>query len=190
MNGTVVNYGYRPNVAIVLFNKNSKVLWARRISHDGWQFPQGGVDQDESSTAAALRELEEELGVKPSKVRLIGSTKQWFKYDIPSRLVRIRNSKTLKGQKQRWFLFEFLGADSDVCLDASTLPEFDDWKWVDYWVPVEQVVNFKKDVYRQALEVLEPLFLDHQLDQYRQKAPQYVETNHMAPELLQPNRRV
>lgn len=147
---------YRANVALVLCNRRAQVLWARRIRHDGWQFPQGGVDSDETSDEAAYRELEEELGLKPTHVRLIGSTKTWFKYDIPNRYARYRNQYVFRGQKQKWFLFEFVGNESDFCLNCTSHPEFDAWKWVDYWTPPDRVISFKKAVYREALKELEP----------------------------------
>ncbi len=148
---------YRPNVAIVLCNKHAQVLWARRMRHDGWQFPQGGVAPNETSHEAAYRELEEELGLKRQHVRLIGSTKEWFTYDIPEQFLRNRYRQGLRGQRQKWFLFEFTGDNSDFCLDCTPHPEFDDWKWIDYWDSVDRVVNFKRAVYRQALTELEPL---------------------------------
>ncbi len=150
--------GYRPNVAIVLCNHKSQVLWARSVRHDGWQFPQGGVCSNETSHQAVYRELEEELGLKPHHVRLIASTEDWLKYDIPHHYSSNRfrpNSTRLKGQIQKWFLFKFLGEESDFCLDANIKPEFNDWKWVDYWSAVERVIEFKQDVYRVALGELE-----------------------------------
>lgn len=147
---------YRANVAIVICNDQAQVLWARRIGHDGWQFPQGGIDDDESTIDAVYREMEEELGLKPTHVRLIGSTKDWLKYDIPEKYVRIRSKRKLKGQMQKWFMFKFIGDESDFCLDCSTHPEFDDWKWVNYWTPAHRVISFKRDVYRKALAELEP----------------------------------
>ena len=148
---------YRRNVAIVICNSTAQVLWARRISHDGWQFPQGGIDPDETPDEAVYRELEEELGLKSCHVKLLGSTKTWFKYDIPNRFNHDRLRRNFRGQEQKWFLFQFLGSDSDFCLDCSSRPEFDDWKWVDYWIPADQVVDFKRAVYREALIELEPL---------------------------------
>ena len=150
--------GYRPNVAIVLCNQDTQVLWARRINHDGWQFPQGGVHSNETSREAAYRELDEELGLKSHHVRLIGSTDNWLKYDIPNRYNcsnRYRSNSKFKGQIQKWFLFEFLGEESDFCLNCTSEPEFDDWKWVDYWYPAEWVIEFKQNVYRTALAELE-----------------------------------
>ncbi|MDE0309646.1 MAG: RNA pyrophosphohydrolase [Acidiferrobacterales bacterium] len=147
---------YRPNVAIVLCNKQAQVLWARRTRRDGWQFPQGGIAPNETSDEAAYRELEEELGLKRCHVRLIGSTNQWFQYDIPRKYLRNRYLSRFRGQTQKWFLFEFIGKESDFCLDCSSHPEFDDWKWVDYRSAADRVVSFKQAVYRDALAELEP----------------------------------
>jgi len=149
-------HDYRANVAIVLCNEFAQVLWARRIDHHGWQFPQGGVGENESTLDAVYREMQEELGLKSSHVELIGATKDWLTYDIPRRFVRVRSERRLKGQKQKWFMFKFIGNESDFCLDCSEYPEFDDWQWVDYWTPADRVISFKRDVYRRALTELEP----------------------------------
>ncbi len=147
---------YRANVAIVLCNGRSQVLWARRIRHDGWQFPQGGVDPGETTREAAYRELEEELGLCASHVQLIATTKNWFKYDVPKRYVRMNSNQLFRGQVQKWYLFRFLGKDSDLKLDTTSSPEFDAWKWVDYWDCANFVISFKQHVYRLALTELEP----------------------------------
>ncbi len=152
-------FAYRANVAIVLCNDRAQVLWARRVGRDGWQFPQGGVDADESILEAVYREMDEELGLKPEHVELLGSTKDWLTYEIPRRYVRVRSRNRIKGQKQKWFMFKFLGDESDFCLDCSGHPEFDDWKWVSYWTPADRVISFKRDVYIKALTELEP-FVD------------------------------
>ena len=147
--------GYRKNVGIVVCNDHRQVLWARRIRHDGWQFPQGGVKPDESAREAALRELEEEVGLTERDVRLLGATENWLHYDVPYRH-RLRG---FRGQKQRWFLFKLTAPDSSVRLDLSDAPEFDHWRWVDYWLPPRQIVRFKRQVYERALSELEQ-FLD------------------------------
>ena len=147
--------GYRPNVGIVLFNNLGQVLWARRTRHDGWQFPQGGVEQGETIEQAAYRELFEEVGLRPQNVQLVGRTRQWLRYDVPGKL-RSRRT-TFRGQKQMWFLMRMLAADDKICLDHSAVPEFDYWQWVDYWLPVKQVVAFKRTVYETALSELQPL---------------------------------
>lgn len=153
--------GYRKNVGIIVCNGQSQVLWARRIRHDGWQFPQGGVEPRESARDAAYRELYEEVGLNPQDVRLLGATDKWLRYDVPyaPKSHYFRRSRSFRGQKQRWFLFHLLAEETHVRLDASDNPEFDHWTWVDYWRPVQQIVDFKRSVYRRALTELEPLLL-------------------------------
>ena len=149
--------GYRPNVAIVVHNCSGQVLWARRSQRDGWQFPQGGVERDETAEQAAFRELYEEVGLEPEHVRLVGRTQAWLKYEVPFGAKRTSRRPTqFKGQKQLWFLFQMLGHDSDVCLNRVSRPEFDSWRWVDYWDPVDKIVAFKRHVYILALTELEP----------------------------------
>ena len=151
--------GYRKNVGIIVCNRRGQVLWARRVGHDGWQFPQGGIEPYESPRQAAFRELHEEIGLSAGDVRLLGNTENWLRYEVPyaTRMHRHRRARSFRGQKQRWFLFQLLVGDSQVRLDMSSVPEFDRWQWVDYWRPLEQIVEFKRGVYAQALTELEPL---------------------------------
>ena len=152
--------GYRPNVGIVLCNQRNQVLWARRYGRDGWQFPQGGIASHETPEQAMYRELYEEIGLTPKQVELIGCTREWLHYDIPAPHRRFVGGRRFKGQKQRWFLLRMLGPDTDVRLDRGNKPEFDAWKWVDYWRPLDQVIAFKRKVYLQALAELEPLLFE------------------------------
>ena len=149
--------GYRPNVGIILCNADCQVLWACRSSGDGWQFPQGGVETNETIIQAAFRELHEEVGLSRQHVRLVGHTKKWLHYDLPDKFVRTRNSRVIKGQKQVWFLFQMLGEDKDVSLVEADYPEFSSWQWVDYWQPLKEIIVFKREVYKLALQELEPL---------------------------------
>jgi len=146
--------GYRPNVGIIVGNSRGQVLWARRARLDGWQFPQGGIEAEETSEQAAYRELHEEVGLQQSDVRLLACTEQWLRYDLPRRY--LRHGSSFRGQKQRWYLFEMLAKDQCVNLAIYHTPEFDAWRWVDYWVPLEHIIGFKRHVYRQALTELEP----------------------------------
>ena len=150
--------GYRPNVGIILCNGDGQVLWARRRRHDGWQFPQGGVEKGESIIDAVYRELYEEVGLLPAHVEVIGCTQQWLRYDVPRPYVR-SSGISFRGQKQMWYLLRMLADDTEVCLDHSEQPEFDKWRWVDYWLPLEQIVPFKRTVYRRALTELEPMLV-------------------------------
>lgn len=149
--------GYRPNVGIVLLNADDRVFWARRIKHDGWQFPQGGVHGDESVEQALFRELYEELGLRAEHVQVIGRTQGWLRYDLPEQYRGRGRGRQVRGQKQVWFLLRLIGRESDIRLDAGARPEFDDWRWVDYWSPLRRVVGFKRQVYRRALAELAPL---------------------------------
>ena len=147
--------GYRPNVGIIVANQAGQVLWARRCGQDAWQFPQGGINSGESAEDALYRELDEEVGLQPEQVKIIGSTHGWLRYRLPKRLLR-NNSKSFIGQKQKWYLLKMLAEDDAVCFDHSDTPEFDFWNWVSYWYPLGQVVPFKKDVYRRAMKELAP----------------------------------
>jgi putative (di)nucleoside polyphosphate hydrolase len=153
--------GYRPNVGIVIANGRGEVLWARRASRDGWQFPQGGVRRSETPEQALFRELYEEVGLSPEQVRVIGRTRQWLHYDLPARYLRNNcRNRPFRGQKQLWYLLLMLGGDDDVCLHNCARPEFDDWRWVEYWTPLERIVEFKRQVYESALTELWPLARD------------------------------
>lgn len=147
--------GYRSNVGIILSNQQGAVLWARRMGQDAWQFPQGGIDADEDAEQAMYRELWEEIGLQPKDVEILASTSSWLRYKLPRRMVRQNCSPVCIGQKQRWFLLKLTSAEKRLNLKATGKPEFDQWKWVDYWYPIENVVYFKKRVYRCALQQLE-----------------------------------
>ncbi|WP_372716325.1 RNA pyrophosphohydrolase [Immundisolibacter sp.] len=145
--------GFRANVGIVLVNHAGQVFWARRIGQNAWQFPQGGIKQHEQPEQALFRELHEEVGLAPDEVELLGSTSGWLRYLIPRRYLR-RDRPPCIGQKQLWYLLRLSANEDRIRLDASGLPEFDAWRWVDYWTPLEHIVNFKREVYRHALEEL------------------------------------
>ncbi|MFW6093050.1 MAG: RNA pyrophosphohydrolase [Pseudomonadota bacterium] len=149
--------GFRPNVGIVLSNDLGQVLWARRVGgHDAWQFPQGGINEDESLEEALYRELHEEVGLAPDSVQILACTRGWLRYRLPKRLRRFNSSPGFKGQKQKWFLLRMMADDHLVHVNATDSPEFDYWRWVSYWYPVSRVVDFKREVYRRALKELAP----------------------------------
>lgn len=149
--------GYRFNVGIILVDKEHRVFLAKRIGHDAWQFPQGGVNDNESAVQAMYRELKEEIGLDPEDVSILGSTRHWLKYRLPKQYWRMESLPLVIGQKQRWFLLKMQCNERKVRLDLSESPEFDSWRWVDYWEPVSHVIYFKQQVYRQALKEMEPL---------------------------------
>ena len=149
--------GYRPNVGIILMRSDGSVFWARRVSRDGWQFPQGGMNTDETPIEAMYRELYEETGLESEHVEVLGATPGWLRYRLPRRSIRTNSKPVCIGQKQVWFLLKLNADESKVRLDLTDTPEFDSWRWVDYWYPLDEVVSFKRKVYRRALEELAPL---------------------------------
>jgi putative (di)nucleoside polyphosphate hydrolase len=148
--------GFRPNVGIILANASGQVLWARRKGHDAWQFPQGGIAENESPEQAMFRELGEEIGLQKQDVKIIAQTRGWLRYRLPKRYVRNDSRPVCIGQKQKWFLLKMLADDERVYLNCQQPPEFDGWRWVSYWYPLNQVVAFKREVYRKALKELAP----------------------------------
>ncbi len=149
--------GYRPNVGIVLANAVGQVLWARRVRMDAWQFPQGGIAAGESPEQAMFRELHEELGLNATDVDVLGSTQGWLRYRLPPRFLRRGNVPLCIGQKQKWFALRLIAAENRVRFDCGEKPEFEEWRWVEPALPLREVVAFKRDVYRAALEKLYPL---------------------------------
>jgi putative (di)nucleoside polyphosphate hydrolase len=146
--------GYRPNVGIVICNPANEVFWGKRVREHSWQFPQGGIQHGESPEQAMYRELHEETGLMPEHVRILGRTRGWLRYDVPQTWLRRDWRGNYRGQKQIWFLLRMVGRDSAFSLRASGHPEFDAWRWTEYWQPVEQVIEFKRDVYQRALTEL------------------------------------
>lgn len=162
--------GYRPNVGIVICNSRNQVFWGKRIRQDAWQFPQGGIKHGETPEAAMFRELMEEVGLGREHVRILGRTRDWLRYNVPESWVKREWRHHYRGQKQIWFLLRLVGRDCDVRLRASEHPEFDAWRWSDYWSPVQAVVEFKREVYQLALEELER-FLAHEGSHGRGRHP-------------------
>ena len=146
---------FRPNVGIILCNGEGKLFWAKRIGQDAWQFPQGGIKRTETPEQALFRELNEEVGLGRDDVEILHETSDWLRYRLPQNFIRQHNGPVCIGQKQKWFLLALQSDDNSVHLDRTCEPEFDDWCWVNYWHPVNQVINFKRDVYRKALTELE-----------------------------------
>lgn len=149
--------GYRLNVGIILSNQVGKLLWAKRVGQEAWQFPQGGIKPAETPKQALFRELREEIGLLSQQVEIIGYTRRWLSYRLPNHLIRYYQKPICIGQKQIWYLLRLTSDDSAINLQVTDTPEFDHWQWVDYWQPMEQVIYFKRKVYETALKEFEPL---------------------------------
>ena len=151
--------GYRANVGIVLLNSRNEVFWGKRVGQHSWQFPQGGIQHGESPEQAMYRELHEEVGLLAEHVQIVGRTRDWLRYDVPDEYLRRQHATRIhraayRGQKQIWFLLRLVGLDSDIDLRVSEHPEFDAWRWVPFWIQLDAVIDFKREVYQLALSEL------------------------------------
>lgn len=153
--------GFRLNVGIIICNAEGKVFWAKRAGQNAWQFPQGGIHPWETPEEALFRELFEEVGLCQDHVQIIGCTKRWLYYRLPRYLIRRNKRPLCIGQKQLWYSLHLVGNEHHVRLDQSEKPEFDHWRWVNYWHPLQEVVFFKRKVYAKALAELAPLVKAH-----------------------------
>lgn len=149
--------GFRANVGIILSDESGLVLLGGRVGQPGWQFPQGGIRWRESPVQAMYRELGEETGLGARDVEVMGTTRGWLHYRLPERYIRRDTQPLCIGQKQRWFLLRLRSDKARLRADASSRPEFDRWRWVSWWQPVEEVIHFKRRVYLSALMELAPL---------------------------------
>lgn len=143
---------YRPCAGVVLINAEGLIFAGQRIDMPGaWQMPQGGLDAGETPREAALRELAEETGVAPDLVEVLAETPGWVHYDLPPELRGKVWKGRFGGQKQKWVLLRFLGADADIRI-ATEHPEFDRWQWMPAQELLANIVPFKRDVYAEVLE--------------------------------------
>ena len=133
-------------------------MYCKRKNSNNWQFPQGGIDRNEDPFIAAVRELYEEVGIKKDKVNLIKESENWYKYDLPSKYKKNNFLwSDFKGQKQKWFLFKLID-EVIIDLNNENNPEFDEFDWVDYWRPVDEIIEFKREIYKKVLSELEPAY--------------------------------
>lgn len=154
--------GFRANVGIVLSREGGELFLGGRVGGRGWQFPQGGINRGERCEEALFRELKEEIGLDPVDVDVLGSTRGWLRYRLPRQYVRDR----CIGQKQRWFMLRLKSDESKLHFNSTDTPEFDRWRWSDYWSPVREVVYFKRRVYIRALHDLGRLIYPDGLPPY------------------------
>ena len=150
---------YRSNVGIMMVNEKGYVFVGQRLDNNqnAWQMPQGGIDAGEDTETAAYRELLEETGVKKQDVRFVASSSQWLSYDLPEDLIPILWNGKFRGQKQKWFLFKFLGEDRDINI-ATEHPEFSKWKWISKENLLNEIVPFKKSVYENVLKEFKNIY--------------------------------
>lgn len=150
--------GYRENVGIVIVDEVGQVLLAKRCrKKNAWQFPQGGIKDDEEPEQAMYRELAEELGVLAHMVEILAVSKHWYSYRLPIGYWRLESEPLVVGQKQKWFLLRPSGSDFKLNLNYSAKPEFDAWEWVAYREPINRIIEFKREVYQSVLDEFEAI---------------------------------
>ncbi len=175
--------GYRPNVGIVICNRQGQVMWARRFGQHS-AVPAGRDKSGESAEQAMYRELFEEVGLSRKDVRILASTRNWLRYKLPKRLVRWDTKPVCIGQKQKWFLLQLMSADAEINMQTSSTPEFDGWRWVSYWYPVRQVVSFKRDVYRRVMKEFASVVMALQDNPLSYKARLLIDVKEVKPRKL------
>ena len=149
---------YRSCVGMMILNDTNKILVGRRLVHPSgvWQMPQGGIDDHEKPEEAVWREMMEEIGTNNAK--LIKSTNQWYKYEIPKETLKtLPWGEKYIGQKQKWFAFRFTGKEEDINVNTNN-PEFSEWKWILHNSLVDNIVPFKRKLYKNVLREFENLF--------------------------------
>ena len=156
MNPNFKNLPYRSNVGIMLINDDGHVFVGQRLDNNqnAWQMPQGGIDGDEDPQSAAYRELLEETGIEQENVKFLATSSKWLLYDLPEDLIPKLWDGKYRGQKQKWFLFKFLGTNKDINI-STEYPEFSSWKWIPKENLLEEIVPFKKSVYESVLREFE-----------------------------------
>lgn len=139
---------YRLGVGIALLNADDMVFVGRRIDQtaEAWQMPQGGIDPGEDPRTAALRELEEEIGVPPHMAEILAESRGWLDYDLPPELAAKVWKGKYRGQSQKWFLARLRGDDGAINI-ATAHPEFDAWKWARFSELPDLIVPFKRPIY-------------------------------------------
>ena len=143
---------YRPNVGIVVFNRKGLALGGERLDNLGsWQYPQGGIDEGEDPLLAMHRELYEETGIRTFEP--VAESNEWLTYDFPEWLKIKGMTDRYRGQKQKWYLV-FIDDESQIDLHTHT-PEFARVEFIPMAEMTNQIIEFKKAIYRQ----LEELFL-------------------------------
>ncbi|QKQ23673.1 RNA pyrophosphohydrolase [Candidatus Ruthia endofausta] len=154
--------GYQINTGIVIIDNKQQILLVKCFKQDSWQLPQSGIDFGESEFDALFQELNEEIDFSSEHLNVLAKTLKWLRYDLPDYHIKHKQKSVCIAQKQVWFLLRLISDENNIKLDIHTQIEFDDWAWVDYWRPIENMIDFKKPIYEDMLKALTSVFFNNQ----------------------------
>ncbi len=146
------DYLYRSGVGIMLINNEGKIFVGKRIDNnsDAWQMPQGGIDAGENEDLAVVRELVEETGIAEKSIKILQKSRDYYYYNLPYKLQKKFWGGKYLGQRQRWYLAEFIGSEKEININTES-PEFSEWKWIAKDEIINVIVSFKRDLYRSVI---------------------------------------
>jgi len=146
---------YRPNVGIMLINRDHQVIAGEVFHYTGkWMMPQGGIDNGETPFQAMQRELMEETSIRFDDTRFITRHHEWLSYKFRKPLDK--DGQVYIGQRQKWFLLEYNGIPPDATKTRDR--EFRRFKWVEPNWLIERTSGIKTGVYRHIFSVFKNYF--------------------------------
>ena len=153
VNKNIIDGLYRNSVGIVILNHEKQIFIGKRIKGHGidkfWQMPQGGINTGEDEATAMKRELFEETTIKT--IKILQKSKQYHYYNFPHEIRKNLWNGRYIGQKQRWFLVEFQGDESEIKIDVENA-EFSQWRWERAENVITEIVKFKREIYQDVLK--------------------------------------
>lgn len=152
-NSEKLDHLYRKGVGMMIINGKKEIFVGKRIDNnsDAWQMPQGGIDEDEDEEVAMYRELKEETGIAANNVKILEVSKDYYFYNLPYKLQKKFWGGKYLGQRQRWYLLEFVGSDDAININTIE-PEFSEWKWIARNEIISKIVSFKRPLYESVIK--------------------------------------
>ncbi len=157
-----MNKNYRLCAGAIVFNKNKQVLLGSRIDSPNtcWQFPQGGIEANETTIEAAKRELFEEMNLNNVKLIYPGSNSYYYDFSLEIKNKFKEKNLNTDGQCITFSLFFYNGNNTDISVNTAN-PEFKEYIWGDFNNAIDTSIEFKKDIYIKIKEKFLPIIDDY-----------------------------